>query len=62
MKKKFELQDDANVYFVDENDGADIDEDVLGDILVAEPSLPLMVLTEGEEWSEYPVVSTVIIM
>ena len=51
MKKKFQIDDDQDIYFVDEKDGAVIEDDVIKEVL--EVGIKLMVLREGEEWGEY---------
>lgn len=51
MKKKFLIDDEEDIQFVDEKDGAIIEGDVIGEVL--EAGIQLMVLKGGEEWGKY---------
>ena len=52
VQTKFDVADVRNLHFVDSKDGAEVDEDVISEVIQADPTIELMMLIDDQKWGK----------
>ena len=52
VRTKFDVPAEGEIRFVDSIDGAEVDEDVLPELVVSSPDMQLMVLIDDQKWGK----------
>ena len=52
VRTKFDVDPDRRIHFVDSKDGAEVEEDVISELIMSNPTIELMVLVDDQKWGK----------